>query len=333
MKRIIAFAALVAVLVAGLSFDFSAGDLRYNLVNHTFRHWDWVVSYRPACAFVKSGGFPCGSSAAAGGGSGSATSYTLTGPSTGLINTTSSNFTVQANGTTTALVTPADASHGGVFSPATVNLSNVSPVNFTYTPLQTGTFNISTTNGGALTNPAAISFSIPNIAVGYPGMAGGTWIGQNDGTLATGVAGDPFGGSAAAKLTEGTATGALHNASAASTFAVTPTQTYTSAIMVKNGSGTRQFNWHFTASDFSSGAILIISPGTCTGTTVSWGSTVVNGTTFRTANLASGWCLAEMSVTPGFSTAINQAFLNAGGNETYTGDGASNILMYGPIEQ
>ena len=93
-----------------------------------------------------------------------ATTYILSGPSTGAIGIASSNFTVHlSTGTTLSsamIVTPHDGSGGGTFTPATVALSTVAPsTTFTYTPASGGAKTISTTNNKGLTDPSALTYT------------------------------------------------------------------------------------------------------------------------------------------------------------------------------
>lgn len=92
----------------------------------------------------------------------SATSVTLTGPTSGLVSAASSNFTVGANGaiTGTVVVTPS-ATGGGSFSPTTVSINSGTPTGtFTYTPTSTGAKTISVTNNGGLSNPSNITYTV-----------------------------------------------------------------------------------------------------------------------------------------------------------------------------
>jgi hypothetical protein len=101
------------------------------------------------------------------GGSGTtATAITMTGPTTGVVSTQSSNFTVGVSpvggaisGTIT--VTPSDNGGGGSFSPTSVSLTSASPTaTFKYTPSATvGARTISVTNSAALTNPSNITYT------------------------------------------------------------------------------------------------------------------------------------------------------------------------------
>src|SRR5690348_6416517 len=104
-RFLLVLAALLTVAVC-LSINVEFGDLRYSIAGKTLRHWSladttWV--FKPACAagFIRSSGGPCG-------GGGGATAYTLTGPTTGTFGVATSNYTVQANGTTGVTITPAD---------------------------------------------------------------------------------------------------------------------------------------------------------------------------------------------------------------------------------
>jgi hypothetical protein len=93
-----------------------------------------------------------------------ATTYTLTGPSTGSPGVPSTNFTVAlpAGGVVPATVTvmPGDGGGGGTFTPTTVNLTTAAPsATFTYTPASTGAKTISATNNGGLANPAPLTYT------------------------------------------------------------------------------------------------------------------------------------------------------------------------------
>lgn len=92
-----------------------------------------------------------------------ATAITFTGPSSGVVSTASTNFTVAANGTLSAnnTVTPSDGGAGGTFTPATVTLtSSATSATFTYTPASTGNKTLSVTNSGGLTNPSNITYAV-----------------------------------------------------------------------------------------------------------------------------------------------------------------------------
>lgn len=91
-----------------------------------------------------------------------ASATTLSGPSSGMVNVASSNFTAGANGpiTGTVVCTPTDSSGNGSFSPTTVSISSGSPTGtFTYTPTTTGARNINITNDGSLTAPSDVAYT------------------------------------------------------------------------------------------------------------------------------------------------------------------------------
>lgn len=316
---------LIATLLFGFfSLDFSAGDLRYDVGNWTVRHWNIVPAVTPACALVKSGGQPCGSS-------GAATSYSLTGPSNLTLNQASSNYTLLANGSTSAIVTPSDASHSGIFTPATINLANTSPVSFTYIPLQTGTFNISTTNGGGLSNPSPISVTIPNLAPGYPGMLTG-WSVQNGSTFTTGVTGGPFGAANAASVQEDASNG--YHDIVSSTITLTANQSYLISAIIKQSVGTRNVDVVLIEPGSTAAVAGVFNPsnGTFVGDS-SWGGASIASTASR--SLGSGWFLVQMQGTLGnFTSATFNFFMDADtGVGTYQGDNSSTVLVNGPAIQ
>lgn len=94
--------------------------------------------------------------------SGGATALTLSGPSTGVRNAASSDFTVAANGALTAnrTVTPSDGGAGGTFTPAAIVLTPAATSGvFTYKPASLGAKSISISNDGTLINPAALPYA------------------------------------------------------------------------------------------------------------------------------------------------------------------------------
>jgi hypothetical protein len=86
-----------------------------------------------------------------------ATSYTLTGPTTGQINAASDNFTVQPNGNYIGTITPHAATVTGTFSPSSLTWTGDSVAQeFSFTPTSgTGTATISTTSSPGLTDPSS----------------------------------------------------------------------------------------------------------------------------------------------------------------------------------
>ncbi len=91
-----------------------------------------------------------------------ATTYTMTGPTTGRVGSPSGPFTVTMSPGSVSgavIVTPHDASGGGTFAPTTVSLTNtVRSATFTYNAANTSSHSITVTNNGGLSNPSPITF-------------------------------------------------------------------------------------------------------------------------------------------------------------------------------
>jgi hypothetical protein len=105
-----------------------------------------------------------------------ATSYTFTGPSSGLVNTASTNFTVTPNGPATETVTPA-TDGAGSFTPSSVTFDGTAAAKtFTYTPTSTaGTpHTLSVTDGGSLTDPAPLDYAVTSGTIACS-LADDTW--------------------------------------------------------------------------------------------------------------------------------------------------------------
>lgn len=326
MKRIIASLIALAVL-AGASVDWQHGDSRWSSRGWTMRHWALVpdvIFIKPACAagFIRSGGGPCGG----------ATTYTFAGPNGGVIDQTTTNYTVQPVGSlsTSVVVTPSDASHGGIFAPTTVTMSGAGAQSFTYTPLQPGTYNLSVANGGGLTNPSPISFTVANLLPGYPGFTTG-WTSTGDVALTTGIAGDPFGGSAAAKLTEDGAT-SPHAIITSTPFAETAFSSHIMSTWIKAGTGSAR-NVALSMADSTNAAQItgVFDPVACTFVfDASSNGAVVS----HSANVINSWCLVQITGTLGNFTSANAlVYVFNGTNFSYAGDGTSNVLIYGASMQ
>lgn len=93
-----------------------------------------------------------------------ATSYTITGPSSGELSAASTNFTVTVNGLYTGTISPASTGTG-TFSPTSLTFtsSGVSEAHtFTYTPTAIGVnpHVISATNSGSLTNVSTANYTV-----------------------------------------------------------------------------------------------------------------------------------------------------------------------------
>jgi lysophospholipase L1-like esterase len=171
---------LVITLVQdhGTGNDFTSAPAGFTLTGHvsgnTSNNFATGVAYQiqtsataanPTWTETGSGDAP-GSTIAAftatGGGGGGATTYTLSGPSSGATGSPSTNFTVQAVGTLGSGVTITPHTSGtGTFSPTSVTLAagtNTSAT-FTYTPGASETATITTTNSSTLTDPSSASYT------------------------------------------------------------------------------------------------------------------------------------------------------------------------------
>lgn len=312
---------LGAILVGLLALSINpSGDLRWSLDNMTMRHWSLaknVIIFKPACAagFIPgTGGGPCNPVASG--------TYTLNGPTTGDIGQ-SLTYTVQPAKSSTATITPSDGGTGGIFTPATVIFNGTAPETYTYTPLQTGTLSISTTNNQSLTNPSPISLAIANDLSGYPSFSGWT---TSSASLTTGQS-DPFGGTNAVEEIENNTTN-YHQLTLTGT--VVSGHTYEYGIMVKVGTGTRSLSFTFYETNSASGGIMVIDPATCAATTSSYGGTTIGSPT--TLQLSGGWCLAYTTVTPNFTALFMRSVVYNGG-EDYAGDGSSGVDIYGAFVQ
>jgi hypothetical protein len=110
-----------------------------------------------------------------------ATNYQFSGPTGGIVGMNSTNFTVNLpmgqSVPSPVTVTPSDGGAGGVFTPATVQLTTVAPsATFVYSAASSGAKTISTTNNGGLTNPATLGYSATPAATTYilTGPTGGS---------------------------------------------------------------------------------------------------------------------------------------------------------------
>lgn len=95
-----------------------------------------------------------------------ATSYLMTGPTSGSNGVPSTNFTVTLPANVAlpmhVIITPADSGTGtaGTFSPTTCFINDINQsATFKYTPGSTGAKVISVTNDSGLTNPASITYT------------------------------------------------------------------------------------------------------------------------------------------------------------------------------
>src|ERR1700722_12713371 len=92
---------------------------------------------------------------------GTATTYTFTGPSGGVLNAASSNFTVTPNGSYNGSVT-VTPSGGGLSTPVVLTFSNsAAPQTFTITPTAVGPVTLTPNSSTTLTDASALTYATP----------------------------------------------------------------------------------------------------------------------------------------------------------------------------
>ena len=142
------------------SSQFSDGD--YVVTVHDQAHSNAVVA--ELAATIHSGddatAFPA------------ATAYTLSGPTSGPVNSASTNFIVAPNGTVNGTlqvtITP---SGGGLSTPIVKTFTDSTPQAFTITPKASGMVTLTGTNGAGLANSSPLSYlasSADELSVYYP---------------------------------------------------------------------------------------------------------------------------------------------------------------------
>lgn len=188
-----------------------------------------------------------------------ATTYTLSGPSSGAISTASSNFTVALIGGGVAspvTVTPSSGGGGGTFTPVSVTLTTASPsATFTYTPASYGAKTISVTNSGSLIDPANLTFTSLASTYTLSGPSGGApGAPSTNFTVALPVGGvvvgtvtvTPSSGGGGGTFTPSTV--ALTTVAPSVTFTYTPASVGAKTISVTNSGGlTNPGNLTYTA--------------------------------------------------------------------------------------
>jgi hypothetical protein len=293
-----------------------------------------------------------------------ATTYLLSGPSSGFIGHPSSSFTVQLPSGTVApggsvTVTPNDGGVGGTFSPPSVMLTDAAPsVTFIYTPSSTGGRTISTTNGSGLTDPAGITFTATTE----------TYLLSGPSTSTNGIASSPFtvqlptGGTVSGTMNvtphDGGAGGtftptsvAITTAAPSATFTYTAASTGAKTISVTNDAGFTDpaslilnvYSGTYLFSGPSSGTVSVASTpftvqlpagGAVSGTVIVTPSDSGGGGTFTptTVNLTTGAPSATFTYTPASTGVKTLSVTNNGGltnpaNLSYTSNAASTVHL------
>jgi len=105
------------------------------------------------------------------------TTYSVSGPATGVSGTPSTNFTLTPAAATLDTITLSDGGAGGTFTPASLTISSASAVTFTYTPLSTGVITLTLTSlngftitGSPLTYTSTSSYSVSGPSSGAQGQ-------------------------------------------------------------------------------------------------------------------------------------------------------------------
>ena len=94
----------------------------------------------------------------------SASTFTLTGPASGAINSASTNFTITPNGPYTGTITIGPSGGGLGASIVKTFSASAAAQTFTITPTFAGPVTLTATNNGSLTNPAALTYATPPAA-------------------------------------------------------------------------------------------------------------------------------------------------------------------------
>jgi hypothetical protein len=296
-----------------------------------------------------------------------ATAYTLTGPTTGLVGSASSNFTVTANGTvgTSTIVTPSDSGAGGAFSPTSITLSSsAASGTFTYTPASNGSKTISTTNNGSLTNPSSLSYLATTAATavtltgptsGNTSVASTAFTVNLNGSSSAAVTVTPNDNANGGTFSPTSVTIAAGATPTAMTFTYTPATPGTKTIGVTNSASlTNPSSISYVVTNVAATATTLIGPttgtvgtissvftasanGTITGTVIVTPNDNSGGGTFSptTVSLTAAAPSATFTYTPAsagaktISTTNNGSLTNAA-NITFTASAFTGIAVNDP---
>src|SRR3989339_841157 len=157
-----------------------------------------------------------------------ATTFTFTGPSSGVVDTQSSNFTVTPDYayTGTITLTPSGAGSTGLSATVLTFSDSATPQTFTITPTAEGDVILTPTNNGGLANPANLTYTVS---------------GATDATLSivtTTVKGVALIGLGTPNATIGSATGGTITITRTQSFDTTNTGSYITTFLATNPSAT-----------------------------------------------------------------------------------------------
>lgn len=164
-----------------------------------------------------------------------------------------------------------------------------------------------------------------NLLSGYPDFTG--WS-TSSSTLTNDVAGDPFGGALAARVTEIT-NNAVHAISLNTT--ILANRPYFLGCFSKQGSGSAR-NAVLQLSDTGFSAITAVTFDNATGAVdVSGGNVLATSTGSSPAGNGWWWFWFCTNLGGGLTSASAAIQLATGTTNSYLGDGTSNILTYGAV--
>jgi YVTN family beta-propeller protein len=112
------------------------------------------------------------------------TTFTFTGPTSGTVNTASTNFTITPDGyyTGTITITPSGAGSTGLSATVLTFSNSSTPQTFTITPTVTGSITLTPTNNRSLTNPSNVIYTSNVVATTLTAQSASS-IGQTTATL------------------------------------------------------------------------------------------------------------------------------------------------------
>lgn len=256
--------------------------------------------------------------------------------------------TVSTCGTSPSIV--GDDSSGaittGTGSPTACTLTFAAP--YTYAPYCTANTSSTSSNASFSSLPSTTAFTVnlssaltsgkiqyqcieqsPNLVSGTPGMVGGAYSAFNA-TVTTAAATDPAGGSNAVRITEDSTTANRHIDQGSITTGSTGQNT--ASVYVHTGSsGSRNVTFGVYDTSFTNELGAIFSP--TDGSFVSIGQNVGSGAIVSTGSqsVGNGWYRCWFTFTlNGNAPTSGFVGLASSTNYSYNGDGASNLLVWGP---